>query len=68
MADKIAEMCIATREQDVARHAAAEGSKIIMVKACDTDVLMIAVSCLPVLQALGMKELILTELGADSCT
>ena len=40
-----------------ARQAAAEGSKVIMVKACDTDVLVIAVSCLPVLQALGLKEL-----------
>ena len=40
-----------------ARQAAAEGSKVIMVKACDTDVLVIAVSCLPVLQALGLEEL-----------
>ena len=42
-----------------ARQAEAEGSKVIMVKACDTDVLVIAVSWLPVLQALrlGLEEL-----------
>ena len=40
-----------------ARQAAAEGSKVIMIKACDTYVLVIAVSWLPVLQALGLEEL-----------
>ena len=40
-----------------ARQAEAEGSKVIMIKACDTDVLVIAVSCLPVLQALGLEKL-----------
>ena len=40
-----------------ARQAAAEGSKVIMIKACDTYVLVMAVSCFLVLQALGLKKL-----------
>ena len=40
-----------------ARQAAAEGSKVIMIKACDTYVIVMAVSCFSVLQALGLKEL-----------
>jgi len=40
-----------------AKHAAAEGNKILMIKASDTDVLVIAVSVLPVLQDLGLEKL-----------
>ena len=40
-----------------ARHAAEAGSKVIMVKASDTDVLVIAVSVLQTLQELGLQQL-----------
>ena len=40
-----------------AKHAAEEGSKVIIVKASDTDVLIIAVSVLPTLQEIGLQQL-----------
>ena len=40
-----------------ARHATEAGSKAIMVKASDTDVLVIAVSVLQALQELGLQQL-----------
>ena len=40
-----------------ARHAVEEGNKGIMVKASDTDVVVIAVSVLPALQAIGLHQL-----------
>ena len=40
-----------------ARHATEAGSKVIMVKANDTDVVIIAVSVLQTLQELGLQEL-----------
>lgn len=40
-----------------ARHATEAGSKVIMVKASDTDVLVIAVSVLQALQELGLQQL-----------
>ena len=40
-----------------ARHAAEEDSNILMVKANDTDVLVIAVSILPGPQEVGLQQL-----------
>ena len=40
-----------------ARHAAEEGSKVLIVKASDTDVLVIAISVLPSLQAIGLQQM-----------
>ncbi|KAJ8364285.1 hypothetical protein SKAU_G00131160 [Synaphobranchus kaupii] len=40
-----------------AKHAAAEGSTDLIVKASDTDVIVIAVSVLPALQELGLEKL-----------
>ncbi|KAJ8372700.1 hypothetical protein AAFF_G00277690 [Aldrovandia affinis] len=40
-----------------ARHATEAGSKVIMVKASDTDVVIIAVSVLQALQELGLQQL-----------
>ena len=40
-----------------ARHAAEAGSKVIMVKANDTDILVIAISVLQALQNLGLQQL-----------
>eukprot|EP00745_Piridium_sociabile_P026562 TRINITY_DN4240_c0_g2_i9.p1 TRINITY_DN4240_c0_g2~~TRINITY_DN4240_c0_g2_i9.p1 ORF type:complete len:1084 (-),score=281.98 TRINITY_DN4240_c0_g2_i9:490-3741(-) len=40
-----------------ARHAAEVGSKVLIVKASDTDVLVIAVSVLPHLQEIGLQQL-----------
>ena len=40
-----------------ARHAAHEGSKSLLVKASDTDILVIAISVMPTLQAIGMQQL-----------
>lgn len=40
-----------------ARNAAEEGSKVLMVKANDTDVLVIAISVFPALQAIGLQQL-----------
>lgn len=40
-----------------ARHAAEQGSKVIMVKANETDVLVIAISVLPTLQQIGLQQL-----------
>ena len=40
-----------------ARHAAQEGSKSLLVKASDTDILVIAISAMPSLQAIGQQQL-----------
>ena len=40
-----------------AHHAAEKGSKALMIKASDTDVLVIAVSVLPTLQKIGLQQL-----------
>ena len=40
-----------------ARHAAQEGSKSVLVKASDTDILVIAISTMPTLQAIGLQQL-----------
>jgi hypothetical protein len=40
------------------KHTAADGSKTIMIKSSDTYVLVIAVSVLPILQDLGVEELL----------
>ena len=40
-----------------ARHAAQEGSKSLLVKASDTDILVIAISAMPTLQAIGLQQL-----------
>ena len=40
-----------------ARHAAQEGSKSLLVKASDTDILVIAISDMPTLQAIGLQQL-----------
>lgn len=40
-----------------ARHAAAEGNKVVMIKVSETDVLVIAVSVLPALQECGLQKL-----------
>ena len=39
------------------KHATADGNKTIIIKASDTDVLVIAVSVLPILQDLGVEKL-----------
>ena len=38
------------------KHAAADGNTTIIIKASDTDVLVIAVSVLPILQDLGVEK------------
>ena len=38
-------------------HAAQEGSKHMLVKASDTDILVIAISVMPTLQAIGLPQL-----------
>ena len=38
------------------KHAAADGNNTIIIKASDTDVLVIAVSVLPILQDLGVEK------------
>ena len=43
-----------------AKHATETGSKVIMIKASDTDVVVIAVSALPALQELGLHQLWIT--------
>lgn len=40
-----------------ARNATEAGSKLLMVKANDTDVLVIAISVMPVLQEIGLQQL-----------
>lgn len=40
-----------------ARHPAVEGSMVLMVKASDTDILVIAVSVLQALQGIGLQQL-----------
>ena len=40
-----------------ARHVVEEGSKVLMVKASDTDILVIALSVLPHLQQIGLLQL-----------
>ena len=40
-----------------ARHAAQEGSKSMLVKASDTDILVIAISVMPTLQAICLQQL-----------
>ncbi|KAK6167168.1 hypothetical protein SNE40_021263 [Patella caerulea] len=40
-----------------ARDATTDGSKSIIIKANDTDVLVIAISVLPALQELGLQEM-----------
>ena len=40
-----------------ARNAAEEGSKVLMIKANDTDVLVITISALPALQHIGLQQL-----------
>ena len=40
-----------------ARHAAQEGCKSLLVKASDTDILDIAISVMPTLQAIGLQQL-----------
>ena len=42
------------------RYAASQGSKSIMVKAKDTDVLVTGLSMFPILQGLGLEKLWLT--------
>ena len=39
------------------RRTAAEGRRALLIKANDTDILVIAVSTLPVLQELGLEKL-----------
>jgi len=39
------------------KHASADGSKTIMIKASETDILVIAVSVLPILLDLGVEKL-----------
>ena len=39
-----------------ARHAAQEGSTSMLVKASDTDILVIAISVMPTLQAIGLQQ------------
>ena len=39
------------------RHAAQESSKSVLVKASDTDILVIAISVIPSLQMIGMQQL-----------
>jgi len=38
------------------KHASADGNKTIMIKASETDVLVIAVSVLPILQDIGVEN------------
>ena len=40
-----------------ARHTPQEGSKYMLVKASDTDILVIAISAMPTLQAIGLQQL-----------
>ena len=40
-----------------ARHTPQEGSKCMLVKASDTDILVIAISAMPTLQAIGLHQL-----------
>ena len=40
-----------------ARHAAHEGSKSLLVKASDTDIIVIAISVMATLQAMGLQQL-----------
>ena len=40
-----------------AKHAVEEGRKVIIIKANDTDVLVIAVNVLPVLKEIGVTQL-----------
>ena len=40
-----------------ARHAAQEGSKSLLVIASDTDILVVTISVMPTLQAVGMQQL-----------
>ena len=40
-----------------ARHAAQEGSKSLLVNASDTDIIVIAISAMPTLQAIGLQQL-----------
>ena len=40
-----------------AMHAAQEGSESLLVKASDTDILVIAISVMPTLQAIGLQKL-----------
>ena len=40
-----------------ARHAAQEGSTSLLVKASDTDILVITISVMPNLQAIGLQKL-----------
>ena len=39
------------------RHAAKQGCKSVIIKACDTDVLVIAASVMPLLQNAGLQQL-----------
>ena len=39
-----------------ARHAAQEGSKSLLVKASDTDIIVIAISVMPTLQAICLQQ------------
>ena len=43
-----------------AKHAVEEGSKVILVKANDTDIVVIAMSNLQVLQDIGLDQLWVT--------
>ena len=40
-----------------ARHAAQEGRTSLLVKACDTDILVIAISVMPTLHAIGLQQM-----------
>ena len=40
-----------------AKHAAEQGSKVIMIKANDTDILVLAINVLPALQEIGVMHL-----------
>ena len=40
-----------------ARHAAQEGSKSMLVKASDTDILVITISVMPTFRAIGLQQL-----------
>ena len=39
------------------RHAAQEGSKSLLVKASDTDILVVTISVMPTLQTIGLQQL-----------
>jgi hypothetical protein len=45
-----------TRKQTHEKHAAADGNKTSIIKAITTDVLVIAVCVLPILQDLGVEK------------